>query len=688
MALKPGDLLLNGQYRIEGQLGHGGFGSVYRAHDTHLREDVAIKEMIPGLVGDEETLKRFLAEAKATMRLSHDRIVRTHHVFAEGEGAGESHYYIVMEYMAGGSLEEWLDEKGQVPVATAVAIGGQVAEGLAYAHDRGVVHCDLKPANILFTADLEASDAGAKVADFGIAHVSEQMLTRTWHTSAGFVAGTLPYMSPEQTRGQRDDPRLDVYALGAVLYHMITGRIYLDFGEEDTPYTLADNILRIHNEQPAPPSVHSPGVPSWLDGVILKALHKQPEDRFATIADMQAALLEQGQISRTPVSDAPIASARPLERPAPPPAAPDVVPKVEDVLPPTPLPPDWDLGLEDDETLRPSPDLEETIPQLADLRGQLARSIEEARRIKAESKRETRADHEERRRRESERRRQEGLEKAEEAIQRAVERVQRHAQRRIEHRVLDEQLAPLLEQVGSMWDGVSPALEQLGSIPGTFEPDAEGKVPIWQRLGIGLIQIPAGVFLYGDDKVRVDLPGYYLAQLPVTNAQYKVFVKATGHPAPRHWKKGRIPRGRKSHPVVNVSWHDAVVFCEWAGCRLPTEHEWEKGARGTDGLEYPWGDEWEEERCNTAEAGIGDTTPARKHPQGASPYGLLDMAGNVWEWCQDWAEEKKKHKVLRGGAWDQPSARARCASRHKWHPESGSDMIGFRVALTPGPSEP
>jgi serine/threonine protein kinase len=147
MALNPGSTLFNGQYQIVRQLGRGGFGFVYLAHDTLLGEEVAIKELIPALVGDEIVLRRFLAEGKATMRLAHNRIVRTYNVFSEG-----GNYYIIMEYMPKDSLEARLQVHGSLPPDEALRIAAQVCEGLACAHEEGVVHCDLKPANILFAA--------------------------------------------------------------------------------------------------------------------------------------------------------------------------------------------------------------------------------------------------------------------------------------------------------------------------------------------------------------------------------------------------------------------------------------------------------------------------------------------------------------------------------------------------------
>jgi serine/threonine-protein kinase len=208
MALKPGDTLQDGRYHIFGELGRGGFTVVYRAQDTQLDMQVAIKEMVPSDLDAQDLRKHFLREAKLTMRLNHPRLVRTFHVFAEGQN-----YDQVMEYMAGGSLEDRLGEDGRLPMDEAIPIAAGVCEGLDHAHRSGVVHLDLKPANILFD-----SGGAVKVADFGIAHASSQAMTQTWVTRTGFVAGTLPYMSPEQTRGVRNDPRIDVYALGAVLY--------------------------------------------------------------------------------------------------------------------------------------------------------------------------------------------------------------------------------------------------------------------------------------------------------------------------------------------------------------------------------------------------------------------------------------------------------------------------------------
>jgi formylglycine-generating enzyme required for sulfatase activity len=226
--------------------------------------------------------------------------------------------------------------------------------------------------------------------------------------------------------------------------------------------------------------------------------------------------------------------------------------------------------------------------------------------------------------------------------------------------------------------------------------------------------VPEGPFLLGSARQRDQnarmveqpqerhhLPDYYLGLTPVTNAQYLAFVQATDRHPPRDWRKGRPPRGKEHHPIVNVSWYDAVAYCRWlAGVtgrpyRLPTEAEWEKGARGSDGRIYPWGDRWDPARCNSKEGGVENTTPAGAYPQGASPYGLLDMAGNVWEWtsslyrdypyrADDGREDPDSadSRVLRGGSWLNLYDSTRCAYRRSYTPAYGSRIHGFRPCLS------
>jgi formylglycine-generating enzyme required for sulfatase activity len=209
--------------------------------------------------------------------------------------------------------------------------------------------------------------------------------------------------------------------------------------------------------------------------------------------------------------------------------------------------------------------------------------------------------------------------------------------------------------------------------------EAAKQQPIWQRIGIELLRVPAGDFLYGEDKQKVTLPEYCIAKTPVTNAQYKAFVDAIGCQPPQHWPGGQVPKGRENHPVDQVDWQDAQNFCAWAGLRLPTEQEWEKAARGTDGREYPWGG-WQAGRCNSSEAKIRGTSPVDRFPSGASPYGLLDMAGNVSEWCGDLYLCDPTVRPLRGGSFFFDARFVRCAAYDWRDPGDLYGFIGFRVA--------
>jgi sulfatase modifying factor 1 len=194
-----------------------------------------------------------------------------------------------------------------------------------------------------------------------------------------------------------------------------------------------------------------------------------------------------------------------------------------------------------------------------------------------------------------------------------------------------------------------------------------------------MILIPAGEFLYGRKKKRLILPEFWIDKTPVTNAEYARFVADTGHMPPKHWKGKTPPDELLDHPVTWVSWHDAAAYAEWAGKRLPTEEEWEKAARGSDGREYPWGDRFDPSRCNTKESGIRNSTPVGQYsPQGDSPYGCVDMAGNVWEWTA--SDFDKSNKVLRGGSWDNYPGDALCAHRGRYPPLNWYISVGFRCA--------
>ncbi len=244
-----------------------------------------------------------------------------------------------------------------------------------------------------------------------------------------------------------------------------------------------------------------------------------------------------------------------------------------------------------------------------------------------------------------------------------------------------------------------------------------------------LVKIPAGKFLMGSTKEQaaqaikdgldknwaefeqpqhtVELSEYSIGKYPITNREYQAFTKDAKYKPPQGWDGGQFPAEEGGHPVVNVSWNDANEYCKWLSeqtkkqYRLPTEAEWEKAARGEDGRVYPWGDEFDPKKANSSEAKIGDTSEVGQFsPQGDSPYGCVDMAGNVWEWCSDWFDEKgyknRKDSVkdpqgaqkgsaraVRGGSWVDDRNCARCAFRFRLEPDNFYVDVGFRVVCSP-----
>jgi formylglycine-generating enzyme required for sulfatase activity len=249
-----------------------------------------------------------------------------------------------------------------------------------------------------------------------------------------------------------------------------------------------------------------------------------------------------------------------------------------------------------------------------------------------------------------------------------------------------------------------------------------------------MILIPAGEFLMGSDpqqdedaeddeqpQHRLSLPDYYLAKTPVTNAQYSAFVQATDHERPQHWGDGKIPSGKADHPVAYVSWFDTIAYCEWLSkvtgktYGLPSEAEWEKGARGTDGLIYPWGNQPDATFFYSPHSNRDEAASVQAYPQRASPYGLLDMAGNVWQWTRSlwgrewtsslWGRDWKRpdyqypyeatdgrenlvagrdvYRVLRGGAFFSDRVDLRCACRTRHTPDGCYRSFGFRVVIHP-----
>jgi serine/threonine-protein kinase len=268
--------VLGGRYEIRQQLGAGGMGVVYRAFDRELGESVAIKTLRPDLVGDASLLERFKQEIRLARKISHPNVVRTHDL---GEAGGT--YFITMEFVEGTALDEVIRRRGALPLPVTLTIGRQLCRALEVAHAQGIVHRDIKPPNLVVDAQ-----GFLKVMDFGIARLMEgrQPVAGAGLTAAGSVIGTPEYMAPEQLLGQTVDGRTDLYAAGIVLFECATGKRLF------TGDSFATVLMKQVQDPPPDPRTLVPGLPDAFVAVLLKALAKEPAERWSSAAELLHAL--------------------------------------------------------------------------------------------------------------------------------------------------------------------------------------------------------------------------------------------------------------------------------------------------------------------------------------------------------------------------------------------------------------
>jgi eukaryotic-like serine/threonine-protein kinase len=668
------------QYQVVKKLGQGGMATVYKAFDTRLERDVALKVVRKESIPPEQLArihKRFAREARSLAKFLHPHIVPVHD-YGEHQGAP----YLVMAYLPGGTLKERIGRP--VPVKTALEWILPIASALRYAHQRGVVHRDVKPSNILIT-----EEQGLMLADFGIARVLEQAATQL--TATGMGVGTPEYMAPEQWQGEAG-PASDQYALGVVLYELLTGHKPYT---ADTPLAVA---LKVMSEPLRSPRALAPGIPEGVEKLLYKALARDPQDRYTDMAAFWAALESQltGQPAKADETDQiPVSDAAPIAE------DPEQVPSSEaetvDELVSTPAVDQAPVRVEPPQEkphVRPrprqpsrSPGREKTrLPGLALWVGAAALAVVVLAAGSALLSRGSRG----------------SLPMTAEPTEEAVAQVEAPLPIATDAPESTATETPLLSPTATETPVPTPTLtpEPTLGIGSTMVNPVDDAV---------LVYVPEGEFLMGSEDAdawdrekpqrMVYLDAFWIYQHPVTNQEYQGCVDAGECNAPlneRYFSDSKYT----DHPVVYVSWLDATAYCQWAGGRLPTEAEWEKAARGTDGRKYPWGND--SPSCSLANYSgcVGGTSPVGSYLLGASPYGALDMAGNVFEWVADWYAEEYysrapdenptgpnsgQYRLLRGGSLYNNQRNLRVSYRIRNYPDYWLDYIGFRCLRSPEP---
>jgi len=637
-----------GKYELHEVIGRGGFGTVYRAIDASLGREVALKILHPQLTTDPDFLERFRNEARLVASLKSPYIIT---IYELGEEDGR--VFIAMDYLPGGSLKQKLEKEGAITFDKTLKIIKQVCSGLEEAHEQGLVHRDVKPANILFDRK-----GNAVIGDFGLARAIQLSSTSAASSTGG--VGTPAYRAPELWIGKPPaSMATDIYSLGCVFSEMLTGKVLF---EGDT----TDQILARHlNLGPSPPEIYPAGVPPRIRSVIERAVNKEVTERYPSVADFEQALDEAVADDQKP-PEIPWTKPLPVE-----------VPVIPDK-------PEDSLGVSKPQPV--STRKSKTGVWLA-VGGGLAL-------------------------------------------------------------ILLIIFCILGGWISSMINGApSVGTEAYAATPAPTKTPVlgVGSTMVSQVDGMTLVYVPAGEFTMGSpDGVgisdehpqhQVYLDAYWIDQTEVTNVMFAKFITETNYQTDAeilgesrvfagsvretiigaNWKH---PQGSNSnldgiddHPVVQVSWNDASAYCEWAERTLPTEAQWEKAARGVNGLTYPWGEEkaagnlanladsnlnvpWAE---NQISDGYQFSAPVGSYEDGKSPYGAYDMAGNVWEWVADWYDEtyyqnrvlvdmqgpsSGEFRVLRGGSWYLHSSEIRTAIRGFNSPSKSGNYIGFRCAMS------
>lgn len=629
--------MLDGRYRLESVLGRGGMGVVYRATHIHLDTQCAVKVLHPELVSNQAAIERFRREARAAGRIQHPNAIQVTDFGVAQDGV----VYLVMEMVQGDTLRDVLKKEKKIAPARAIEWMLQVCAAVHEAHEKGVIHRDLKPDNIILQAD--SSPERLKVLDFGIAKLRERETSgdsrvlgdapREFEktlTEAGMLIGTPQYMSPEQCRAKKLDPRSDIYSLGVIVYEMLGGRLPF-IGE--TPIEV---VLKHIKEIPPPLRETNPEITPELERVVMRSLDKEVNNRQTTAAEF-------GEELRAAVHGAaPAAAVAGKGKKAA--AAPAPLDDRKTIVQPRPV--SVVQAEQGGAVVKPGVSPSSSV----DTTGQSTGG---------------------------------GLPKW--LIPAAAAGV-----------VLIAVAAYLMFGGG----GAKPV--DGGSTPGqrTAQASTEGMVLV--EGGTFTMGTNSNDRLIGGKNIdgpahEVTVKSFYLDKFEVTNQQYKEFVVANNYSPPKNWKyNGSFAPEDANLPVTWVSWNDAFAYASWKKKRLPTEEEWEYAARsGSKNFLYPWGDTYVAGQANVHEGGPKKTKPAPvgTYSKDINAWGIYDLAGNVSEWVQNnfrfydgRPSDLDLYKVNRGGHFTDKAELATAVIRWADVSDSAADentlsITGFRCAL-------
>jgi formylglycine-generating enzyme required for sulfatase activity/serine/threonine protein kinase len=655
-----------GAYRVLRLLGQGGMGAVFLVEDPALQRQLALKVLLPQHASSAEAKARFVREAKAQAAVEHDHVVTIHHI---GEDRGVP--FLAMPLLKGQTLGDALQANPQVPIAEAVRIARETAEGLAAAHERRLIHRDVKPGNLW----LEGSRRRVKVLDFGLARPPSDSEPAGLEpvTQTGAVVGTPAYMSPEQARGERVDARTDLFSLGCVLYQMLTSR---------RPFT-APNVtgvlIAVTTETPPRPRTLNPSVTPELDALVMRLLAKNPAERppsaEAVVEELRLVEAGLGVTGMVSLPLDPIPMADPWEVIEPTEADPSAIAAPAET-PGRRKPRRWVwVGL--------------VLAFLAV--GAVAAQII----IKIRNK--------------------DGTETEIKVPDGATVEVTKDGKP-------VAKLGPGLPKTGDLAKAsdLLPG-EKIEPFEYVFEGEKKQGTRRVLTLDIGggetmeFVHIPKGAFLMGapdtekgakaDEKPqrRVEITqDFYMGKYEVTQTQYKALTGAD----PSSFKGGR-------RPVERVTWEEAVACCETLSgqvkrkVELPTEAQWEYACRAGTTTPFHFGSKLNGDLANclgdapygTEVKGVTKKSTVVVGSYPANPWGLHDMHGNAWEWCRDYYgpydkiadlkdpfqsfQQSQNRRVLRGGSHSSTAGGCRAAVRHLYQPDSRRDgYAGFRVSFS------